>query len=126
MSATLPIEAQALTPADALALALDLLGWARANGAGEPATVALAFPLTIKAGSGTTRIDEVRVRRPKVADAQAVMGMSEEAAGYALAKRLSGLSSAEFEALDMVDAEAIGEVITGFRRRSPATGLTVG
>ena len=126
MSATLPIEAQELGPQEALAMARDLMAWAHANGAGDPCVVRLEYPITVKSAGSSRTIDEVTVRRTRGGDLRKVVGMSQEDAGFALIKMLTGLMDHEIDALDGADVEAIGTLITGFRRRSPVTGSIVG
>jgi len=130
MTYALPDAPDGLDPHEALELALSLLEWAQGEGVGEPEHVMLAYPVvtTAKDGSIVRTLTSVTVRRPKVRDLRdpkVLNAKSDMALGVELAKRLTGLPDHEFDALDSVDFERIGNVVAGFQSHSPTTGSSV-
>lgn len=76
-------------------------------------TVTLRYPL-MNGGLKT-----VRVRRPKAGDMRAVSNIdSDMARGLKLAEILSGLTTAQFDDLDVVDAGALLEVCQRMQSKS--------
>ena len=82
-------------------------------------TIALKYPF--KNGTGE-EVKEITLRRPKAWDVREIMReypSNPDMQGYSLAQKLSGLVPEDFDEMDIVDFQAIGEKVATIMGKSP-------
>lgn len=91
----------------------------------EPITLTFTGSSTGIAGDREEKMDSVTIRKPKAKDLRAIDAVTGDVAkSIALMARLTGLTVATVDEMDVTDFQAIGDIIEGFTQPGRPTGET--